>query len=346
MHGRGTIKNNMKIQSKNEWDPLRTVVVGDATGARFPEHDAMFTYNKDITFWKETPHPFGTFPQHIIDEANEDLQVLADTLTKLGVTVLRPEPRDFSQQVSTIDWSTDGMYNYCPRDVLLVIDDMVIECPMSYRSRQDEAICYSGIRSQAIKAGARWISAPRPRLLEKDNYVNHDQLIMSKDEPIFDAANVLRLGNDILYLVSSSGNLLGAHWLQNVLGSKYRVRVLENVYSAAHIDSTITVLREGLVVLNGSRINPDNCPPIFKDWEKIYVNDVVPSGFYQYPYASKWIALNMFSVDPNTVICDSRQTDLIRTLESHQLTVIPLQLRHSRTLGGGFHCVTLDLHRE
>jgi hypothetical protein len=28
------------------------------------------------------------------------------------------------------------------------------------------------------------------------------------------------------------------------------------------------------------------------------------------------------------------------------MTVIPLELRHSRTLGGGFHCVTLDLHRE
>jgi len=25
--------------------------------------------------------------------------------------------------------------------------------------------------------------------------------------------------------------------------------------------------------------------------------------------------------------------------------VIPLELRHSRTLGGGFHCVTLDLQR-
>jgi N-dimethylarginine dimethylaminohydrolase len=336
----------MKIQSRNEWDPLKTVVVGEASGARFPEYDAMFSYNTEITSWKETPHPFGTFAQHIIDEANEDLQALADTLTKLGVQVLRPEARDFSQKVSTIDWSTDGMYNYCPRDVLLVIDDMVIECPMSYRSRQDEAICYSGIRSAAIKSGARWISAPRPRLLTKDTYVVDDKLIMSEDEPIFDAANVLRVNNDLLYLVSSSGNRLGAQWLQSVVGSNYRVHVLENVYSAAHIDSTITVLREGLVVLNASRINPDNCPSIFKDWDKIYVDNVVANRFHQYPYASKWIALNMFSVDPNTVICDSQQTNLINTLEKKNLTVVPLQLRHSRTLGGGFHCVTLDLLRS
>jgi glycine amidinotransferase len=42
---------------------------------------------------------------------------------------------------------------------------------------------------------------------------------------------------------------------------------------------------------------------------------------------------------------DAAQTKLIQTLESHGLTVIPHTLRHSRTLGGGFHCVTLDLVR-
>ena len=68
--------------------------------------------------------------------------------------------------------------------------------------------------------------------------------------------------------------------------------------------------------------------------------------FYQYPYASKWIALNMLVVDPTTVIVDRNQTNLIRMLELYKFTVIPLELRHSRTLGGGFHCVTLDLIRE
>jgi glycine amidinotransferase/scyllo-inosamine-4-phosphate amidinotransferase 1 len=54
----------------------------------------------------------------------------------------------------------------------------------------------------------------------------------------------------------------------------------------------------------------------------------------------------MLVVDPHTVICDAAQTKLIKMLESYKFTVIPLQLRHSRTLGGGFHCVTLDLVRN
>jgi glycine amidinotransferase/scyllo-inosamine-4-phosphate amidinotransferase 1 len=73
---------------------------------------------------------------------------------------------------------------------------------------------------------------------------------------------------------------------------------------------------------------------------------VVAQGFYEYPYASKWIAMNMLVVDPATVIVDRHQAELIKTLESYRFTVIPLELRHSRTLGGGFHCVTLDLLRS
>jgi glycine amidinotransferase/scyllo-inosamine-4-phosphate amidinotransferase 1 len=114
-----------------------------------------------------------------------------------------------------------------------------------------------------------------------------------------------------------------------------------------HIDSTITPLREGLVLLNANRVNEDNCPRAFQDWERIYVTEdqIVAQDFYQYPYASKWIALNMLVVDPATVIVDAEQHDLIELLVKKNFTVIPRTLRHSRTLGGGFHCVTLDLHR-
>jgi glycine amidinotransferase/scyllo-inosamine-4-phosphate amidinotransferase 1 len=119
-----------------------------------------------------------------------------------------------------------------------------------------------------------------------------------------------------------------------------------NFYAGVHIDSTIVALREGLVMLNSSRVGFDSVPKVFDGWQKIWVNEVVAQDFYQYPYASKWIAMNMLTVDPNTVIVDRHQTELIKTLKSYQFEVIPLELRHSRTLGGGFHCVTLDLNRQ
>jgi glycine amidinotransferase/scyllo-inosamine-4-phosphate amidinotransferase 1 len=160
---------------------------------------------------------------------------------------------------------------------------------------------------------------------------------------ILDAANVCRLGDKMLFLESASGNRKAYEWLCSVFpGVKIE---LCNFYAGVHIDSTIVPLREGLVMLNSSRVNFDNVPQVFDGWHKIWINDVVAQDFYQYPYASKWIAMNLLVVDPNTVICDRHQTELIRTLRAYQFEVIPMELRHSRTLGGGFHCVTLDLER-
>jgi glycine amidinotransferase/scyllo-inosamine-4-phosphate amidinotransferase 1 len=107
-------------------------------------------------------------------------------------------------------------------------------------------------------------------------------------------------------------------------------------------------VREGLVLLNADRVNKDNCPRAFDYWEKIYVTDdqIVPQNFYQYPYASKWIAMNMLALDPETVIIDAAQTEIIKILNNQGIDTIPLTLSHSRTLGGGFHCVTLDLRRK
>lgn len=336
----------MKISSKNEYDQLKSCIVGDATGAQFPKFDELFDYNKQVTAWKETSLPQGPFPKHVIDEANEDLEILANTLKSFGVEVFRPNELDHSHIVRTHEWETDGMYKYCPRDVLLVVDDMVIEAPMVYRSRQFEVGAYYKIKIKAIRDGAKWLSAPKPRLLTQDSYVQDNNVVLSEQEPMFDAANILRHNNDIFYLVSNTGNRLGAAWLQNILGKQYRVHILDNIYAYAHIDSTISIVRDGLVVLNSSRVNEKNLPDYFKKWDKIWVSDVVEQSFYQYPYASKWIALNMFSINSDTVIVDSKQIALHQQLSKKGVNVVPLELRHSRTLGGGFHCVTLDLERQ
>jgi glycine amidinotransferase/scyllo-inosamine-4-phosphate amidinotransferase 1 len=148
----------------------------------------------------------------------------------------------------------------------------------------------------------------------------------------------------LLYLESASGNLRAYSWLRKQFPD-VTIEIC-NFYSGVHIDSTIVPIREGLVVVNASRVNMNNLPGVFHDWEVIWVDEVVEQGFYQYPYASKWIALNMLVVDPTTVIVDKHQTKLIKMLEDYNVLVLPLELRHSRTLGGGFHCVTLDLVRQ
>ncbi len=57
------------------------------------------------------------------------------------------------------------------------------------------------------------------------------------------------------------------------------------------------------------------------------------------------IIMNLFNINPNLVVVDQDQTGLIKLLEKQGLDVIPLKLRHAKMLGGGFHCITLDIRR-
>lgn len=302
------------IYSYNEWDILKEVVVGRACYANWPSDDPVFSKENEKTTWKDSPVPSGPVPDWIIDETNEDLDMLALVLEKCGAIVYRPKELNYQER--------GGMYSYCPRDRLLIYGDTIVDPAMMYPCRDME------------------IEALEEVIYRADNIFR-----MPRNEGlILDAANVLRLNDTMLYLQSASGNLKAAQWLKNIFPN-VNLEVC-NFYSGVHIDSTIVPLREGLVLVNASRVNNKNLPKVFNNWEVIWLDEVVEQGFYQYPYASKWIALNMLVVDPTTVIVDKHQTKLIKTLEDYNLLVIPLELRHSRTLGGGFHCVTLDLVRE
>jgi glycine amidinotransferase/scyllo-inosamine-4-phosphate amidinotransferase 1 len=61
---------------------------------------------------------------------------------------------------------------------------------------------------------------------------------------------------------------------------------------------------------------------------------------------SLWVGMNMLSVSPDLVLADRRQVALIKELERHKIDVLGLQLTHSRTFGGGFHCISLDVRRR
>ena len=304
----------IKIHSYNEWDPLREIVVGTAYQANWPRTDPVWREEKTRTVWRETDLPMGPVPDWIIEETEEDLEGLCDILVKAGVKVHRPARIDYQKY--------DGFSGYCPRDRILIAGDVVVDVAMLYPSRGQEIFGLEFLMTYQFK----------------HRTMPHDQGL------VCDAANICRLNDSWLFLESQSGNRAAYQWL---------VQQFPNIqihscdfYSGVHIDSTVVPLREGVVMLNASRIRPETVPEPLRDWDKIWIQDCVAQDFYQYPYASKWIGMNALSIDPDTVIVDAAQIDIIRTLEQRGFTVIPHTLRHSRTLGGGHHCVTLDLWRQ
>jgi len=335
----------------NDWDELEEIIVGTATSCNIPEPNISIMkcqfpeyeeeYIKSVT---------GCYPKQIIDEQNEDLEILSNTLKSLGVKVYRPDTTYADAEIKSPTWRGKNWQYYSPRDLTFIVDDIIIETPSPLWNRQFETWGYREIFTKLFKEGYKWLKAPVPILFD-ENYKEDTKGVpsLNNEEILFEAANCVRANKDILYQISNTGNRLGGEWLQSIVGDQYKVHIVEGLYSYAHLDSTILPVREGLVVYNASRVTPDNEPEIFKSWDKIWINKCVgetiaPVGL---PWgASEWIGMNFLSVNPNLAIVDKKQTEIHKKLNAVGIETIPLELRHDRLLAGGFHCVTLDLKRK
>ena len=334
------------------------------------------------------------YPKWFLDEVEEDLDNLANTLKNFGAKVFRPTVYDLQETYSTPHWISNSNNIYNTRDLNLVVGNNLIESPSYLRSRYFESSgLYDIWYENYFDDGFTWIAAPKPLLKEKvllpyyekgkekltSEDLKHKELTkgrleilhkLSEKEILFEAANTLRMGKDLLYLVSSSGNEKGAKWLQSVLGKDYNVHITRDIYRSSHIDSTLMCLRPGLILLNSARVNEKNCPEMFKNWDKIWFEDVAPTSEQELEFqktvrdpthkklkdlgfnnnlsdmSSPWVGMNILSLDQNTVLADERQINLIKELEKHSIKVIKIKMRHMYTQGGGIHCATLDTVRE
>ena len=336
----------MRVFSVNDWEPLSDIIVGRADFAHIPPPDPSirnFMY-ANLTY-REISKYVGSYSDKIIDEANQDLEDLSDKLKKLGVKVYRPKKIRHEAPIVTPYWRTTGWHNYCPRDIFLVLGTSIVEVPSVMRSRVFETWSYGDILHEAFDDGAKWFSAPKQRYKEESfNFDDLSKPTLMNEEILFDAPNVVRLGMNLLYQVSNSGNEKGAKWLQSMF-PEYKVHVERDAYSGAHFDSTVVPLREGLVLFNGHRVSPDKYPKIFEKWDKIFFTDFFDTQSDSSGISSNAIGMNLLSVTDDLVIIDENQTELIKTLLRYGIESIPMSMRHQRTLGGGFHCVTLDLKR-
>jgi len=339
------------MSCNNDWDNLQEIIVGTADYAsiptpnvstmkcQFPEYEEA--YVKQFT---------GYYPQQIIDEQNEDLNTLSETLKELGVIVHRPDTRYAEVETISPHWRGKNWHYYSPRDLTLIVGNNIIETPSPIWNRQFETWAYREVFNQLFLKGYNWIKAPIP-ILTDDNYKEDTKGVpaLNNQEILFEAANCVRVNEDILYQVSNTGNERGSEWLSRVLGKDFNVHLTKDLYSYAHLDSTIVPLREGLVLYNASRVTLDNEPELFKSWDKIWIDECVgpTTPPMNLPWgASEWIGMNLLSVNKNLAIVDKKQTQIHEKLKEHGIETIPLELRHDRVLAGGFHCVTLDLKRE
>ncbi len=361
----GTRKRTV-VSSWNEWDPLRHVIVGRADGGHIPPRepalDAKVPEDSDMR------GKWGQRPKETINRANELLDGFAAILQSRGIRVDRPVPIDHSLPVTTPDFHTDSQFGCMPpRDVLLTVGPEILEATMSYRCRWFEYLNYRPLLQRYWEEDPhfRHEAAPKPRLTAadyRDDYLSEgidvDQrlkwtaerfFVTTEEEPLFDAADVLRFGKDLIVQHGFTTNLKGIEWLRRHF-SDHRVHAVNfpgDPYPI-HIDATFTPIRPGLILNNPLRRLPDDQRIMFSrnDWE--IVDAAQPAHNKPPPlcYSSVWLSMNVLVLDPKTVCVEKTEVYQAEQLDRLGMEVIEVDMRDAYAFGGGLHCCTADVLRE
>jgi N-dimethylarginine dimethylaminohydrolase len=257
------------------------------------------------------------FIYDIFVEAEEGLNKFVNILESNNVKVYRP----------------NGMC-YNVRDCAVVIDDVIVEGSMRYEKEYGNLSTLKKIFFEKWSEGYTWISGPKPSW-------------NSEFDIIFDGANICRLGDNLLIATNETANRYGRLWLEKQFPNKNidYISLRDNI---SHIDTTIVPISEGTVMINANRVNKDNVPVFFKDWDIIWIHDediVEERPVIKDKIAGKMIGMNTLSLNHNTLFVNESQVKLMDKLGKKGFNCIPVPLRYTRELSGGLHCCTLDLVR-
>jgi glycine amidinotransferase len=290
-----------------------------------------------------------------VDDAERQLDHFAELLDRLGVIVRRPDAVDQTIALKTPDWEADGGHaSACPRDVLLVIGNEIIEAPMAQRARYFEFRAYRSLLKDYFRHGARWTVAPKPLMADNlyrefcDRPFNFAAgPLLTEFEPAFDAACFARCGRDIFWQPDLVSNEFGVEWLRRHLGSTFRIhRIAFREQTPTHIDTTLVPVRPGLVLANPERPCIGSLE-IFaaNGWQVVPATPSVRTGRAPSHDVSNWISMNILMLDERTVVVEQAETPMIELMRSLGCEVIACPFDRVYPFGGGFHCCTADIRR-
>lgn len=359
---------NSPVSTFTEWGRLQEVIVGDFRGYTIPQrlddvelsfrsfyHDNIFRDVKRLRKYKLNVYAedVRTYPEQIEEERAEDLDGISKLLESFDVIVKRPRAMPAIEEIKTPDWVNVTSPCGNVRDQFLVIGDEIIETSPMMRGRYFEADHIKHLFLDYFRRGARWTVAPRPRMLEE----SFDRSYFEENPPgfdannfeiMFDGAQCLKLGTDILFNVANQNHILGAMWLQRHLGERFKVHQVR--FTDNHIDGVLLPLRPGTFIMHRRIYEKRDLllPPGLQKWDAIVFADeqAVTSSDEDVLLASKSINMNVFSIDAERVMINEDAVNTIRALERAGFTPVPARLRHSRLYAGAFHCSTLDIRRD
>ncbi len=306
------------VNSWNEWDPLKRVIVGRPEGTNVPAPEPAWWYD-----YPQAGYPLGSwgpFPQEMIDAANEQMDGFVGVLEKRGITVDRIEIQPFMLNKplpSPLGWvqqNAHGVNNV--RDVTMIHGHYIVEATTVRRSRIYERFNLRPLFEQYFKEDPELVhfAAPLPMLTDESYVRNyyydfehtwtheektrklHDwEFQLTEKEPLWDAADGMRFGKDIFHQASCVTNRAGMDWLKRMFAA-LGIRVHHVQFDTPadrgkpknhhpwHIDVNFVPLRPGLCMYN-----PDWAPRTPELWQLFKQNDweLVPAARPTYVHRNK-----------------------------------------------------------
>eukprot|EP00747_Dinoflagellata_sp_TGD_P169158 gnl/TRDRNA2_/TRDRNA2_197383_c0_seq1.p1 gnl/TRDRNA2_/TRDRNA2_197383_c0~~gnl/TRDRNA2_/TRDRNA2_197383_c0_seq1.p1 ORF type:complete len:500 (+),score=74.64 gnl/TRDRNA2_/TRDRNA2_197383_c0_seq1:119-1618(+) len=359
------------VSSWTEWQPLKEIIVGRCEKSCMPANEPAFEAKL-----KSADHSLhsavGLRSDEAIATGEEELAGLVSVLERHGVKVRRPELVDWTTPFQTPDFEVPcGNTGAMPRDVLLTVGNEVVEAPMSWRARFFEYRAYRELLNEYFERDPDflWTAGPKPTMndsLYHQDFPHEAQgstadcrrkelaerriFCHTEAEPIFDAADVMRLGRDLFVCNSFTTNRKGYDWLRRHFNRRgLRVHFLDfpNDTAPMHMDVNFVPLSDNTVMLNPARPPRPWVERLLQanGWKVITgkSNGIPPPPLSQ---CSEWLALNVLSIDDKRVLVEAQETNVQDILSAHGFEPIPVPLRSIAEFGGAFHCCTADVRRE
>jgi glycine amidinotransferase len=295
-------------------------------------------------------------------------------LRKGRIATSRTQVLDWSKPVAGPEWSSPSQYcATCPRDTIITLGNTILEATMSKRSRYFEHLACRDIALSLWRADPlriKFLCCPKPSLAndmyhqgffdmsdaERFQQMRSYQFCVNEKEPVFDAADITRVGKDIFVQKSMTTNDSGIQWIAAHFPD-LRVHAMHFPYDLypSHIDCTFVPLRppsndggDGLALINPER------PPLQSEselWKKNgwkFLNAPLPAQFDRpaFSQSSYWLCMNLLSLSEDSMVIEENEIPLYDILTEHGFDPITVPMRHMYEFGGAIHCCTWDLRRQ
>ncbi len=311
---------------------------------------------------------WGLRPLRTVEAGNAALDRLRKAMEDRGVVVDRPTPLQWNQAIGTPDFRNDSMMCCMPpRDILLTMGNQIMASANSFRCRYFEYLAYWPLMEQYFEEDPEfvWTQAPRPRLTDrsyKHNYFDESisleerlertankDFVTTEVEPMWDAADWMRMGKDCFVQHGLTTNRAAMDWMQRYFPDiRFHAMNFPGDPYPIHIDATFVPLRPGLIINNPQRHPAEGQSTIFEanDWQIVDAAQPAHSEPPEFCYSSVWLSMNCLVLDPETVIVEGSEVHQQEQMDKLGMNVVPVHIRDAYAFGGGLHCSTADVYRE